>query len=164
MKRFNPKIAVAVILVGLVAFFAVFAMFDWVIGQWVNNPYVDSPARTNWNQTYWTMLGIAMLAVGIFGAFVVKFSVPNRRLSSKLALAILFSTVVMIVGNLEDWLYYILGQQSLPGWGTNMNWLFQASLNNGYWFMWQLAIWSVFWLFFVLPVGLVVIFKYGFKK
>ena len=160
MKRFNTKLAIAVIIVSLVAFFAVFAMFDWVIGLWVNNPYVDTPARTAWNQTYWAMLGIAMLAVGVFGAVVVKFSLPNRALSTKLSVAILFSTVVMIVGNLEDWLYFILGQRSIPSLDTNMNWLFQASLNNGYWFMWQLLIWSIFWLFFVLPMGLLLIFRY----
>jgi hypothetical protein len=164
MKRFNIKIAVIGIVAVLVCFFAVFAMFDWVVGLWVNNPYVDSPERTAWNQTYWLMLGIAMLAVGVFGAVVVKFSLPNRALSTKLSVAILFSTVVMIVGNLEDWLYFILGQQSLPGWDANLNWLFQASLNNGYWFTWQLAVWSVVWLFVVLPLGLVAIFKFASKR
>jgi hypothetical protein len=159
MKHFNIKLAVGGILVSLVAFFVVFAMFDWVIGLWVNNPYVDSPERTNWNQVYWAMLGIAMLAVGVFGAIVVKLSLPNRALSTKLSVGILFSTVVMIVGNLEDWLYYIIGQQSIPALDTNMNWLFQASLNNGYWFMWQLIIWSSFWLFVVLPIGLILIFR-----
>ena len=164
MKRFNPVIAIVGILVVLIAFFAVFAYFDWVIGLWVNNPYVDSPARNSWNTLYWTVLAVAMLMVGVSSAAIVKLALPGRVIGNKLSVAILFSTAMMILGNVEDWLYYILGSHSIPAWNTNMNWLYEASLNHGYWFTWQLAISSTILLFVVLPIGLFVIFRYGFKK
>jgi hypothetical protein len=166
MKRFNPKLAIAGILVVLVVFFAIFALFDWTINVWVNAPYVDSPERTAWNNMYWTILGVAMLFVGIFGAVLVKLVTPNRKVGTKLAIAVLFSTVVMVVGNLEDWLYYLLGQGSLPAWDSQANWLFQSKTIsfwlgfNGSWTFYNLLWWSVIWILIVLPIGLVLIFKY----
>jgi hypothetical protein len=165
MKRFNTKFAVIGFLAVLVVFFAVFGYFDWVVNSWVNNPYVDSPERDSWNQTYWTTLSVAMLMIGVSGAIFVKLVLPNRKVGTTLSIAILFSTVVMILGNLEDWLYYLLGPHSIPPFDSQMDWLFQSQTVsywfgfNGSWTVFNTLVWSVVWLLIILPVGLVVIFK-----
>lgn len=78
--KLNLNLAIAGFLIALVAFFAIFAYLDWIIGTWVNNPYVDSPERTAFNTVYWTWLGVAMIMIGVFGAAVAKLSVADKKL------------------------------------------------------------------------------------
>jgi hypothetical protein len=106
-----------------------------------------------------------MLMVGVFGAIIAKLALPKKPLGTKLAAAILFSTIIMMIGNLEDWLYYIIGQHSIPPLDSQMNWLFQSGTVS-YWLGWSgswtvlnTLVWSIIWLFIILPIGLTLIFR-----
>jgi hypothetical protein len=171
-KKLNVKLVVAGIVVGLACCIAVTAYFDFIVIAWVNNPYVASPARTAFNNQYGDALNAEMLVIGVFGAFLIKLAIPGRHIGDCLAASVFVSCLLFVVGNLEDWLYFIIGYfffgQSFPAVNAQWSWMPQATwlapfFNifgfNGSWTTLNEACWSALWLLVVLPLALVAIFK-----
>jgi hypothetical protein len=173
IRKLNVKLVVAAIVIGLACCIAVTAYWDYVVISYVNNPYVASPQRTEWNNKYGAALNAEMLIFGIFGSVLIKIALPGRRIGTCFALTVLITSILFVVGNLEDWLYFFVGYfgfgQPLPAWNINWNWMPQATwaaplfypfgFNNS-WTTLNQVVWSILWLFVVLPVGIVVIFKF----
>jgi hypothetical protein len=168
MKPIKPAYVMVGILFTLAVAWFVCAFMDWIVTNWVNNPYVSSPARTQFNNQYGTLFSLVMLSYGIVSAVAILL-VSRSRLTSRIAGAVVFASVVFWVASLEDWLYFTIGYffygQPYPGWSVQWSWMGQSQTVsywlgwNGSWTTVNMLAWTLVWLFIILPIGLVTVFK-----
>ena len=179
-KKLDLKIAVAVILAALAVCILVTAVLDYVVLAWVIGIGYQA------NFLYGECLTLEMIAFGVLGALFIKVeslrtsTVQERRLGTVLSIAVLAAIAVFVVGNLEDWLYFIVGSlffgHAFPAWSLQWSWMPCAtgvlglpSVSSllgfrGSWTTVNQAWWTGIWRFAVLPAVTAAVFKFPVKK
>jgi hypothetical protein len=164
----NVHAVMTAVVIGLAVCIAVTAVLDYVVLSWVIGIGYQP------NALYGECLTAEMIAFGGFGAVLLKLSIPGRE-GNTLALAVFVTCLFFVFGNLEDWLYFIVGTAFFHGPfpSINLQWAWMPEATgvfglpsvsslvgfHGSWTTLNQAVWSILWLFVALPVALVAIFK-----
>ena len=123
-RPINVRAVLVAVVVGLAVCIAVTAYLDYVVLDWVIGIGYQP------NALYGDCLNAEMLAFGAFGAVLVKFSIPEKR-GNTLALIVFLTCLFFVLGNLEDWLYFIVGacffHHPFPAINTQWAWMPEAT-------------------------------------
>jgi len=172
-RPINVRAVLVAVVVGLAVCIAVTAYLDYVVLEWVIGIGYQP------NALYGDCLNAEMLAFGAFGAVLVKLSIPEKR-GNALALIVFLTCLFFVLGNLEDWLYFIVGacffHHPFPAVNTQWAWMPEAtgvfglpSVStvlgfHGSWTTLNQAVWSILWLFGALPTMIITILKVSKTK
>jgi len=129
----------------------VFAMLDW---QVMSHSYYDLSDSGEYSQyiNYASWFGLSLSLPGIaMSILTCVFFWSFRNVRVILPAAILVCTLILLVSGLEDCFYFMLGANGFPAAEMNWNWLLQSRL-FGFWNTTVHAIWTTFWVLFVIPL------------
>ncbi len=154
----NPMKMFFVSLIILFLSISASAMLDWQVMSHaiydVNNSveYVQFNNYASWLAINISLPGVAM------SVLTCAFYWNSKHIRTRLPLAILACTLILLISGLEDCIYFTFGQKAFPEANQNWSWLLQSRL-FGFWNTTMHIIWTIIWLFIAIPTVSFVLYR-----
>jgi len=107
---------------------------------------------------YWVWMNVTILMFAVIAAVAFWAGAPMGKQTTTIVYAILMSGVVLLISGLEDDMYFLINEGKLPSNDVQWTWMSQYRA-WGFWNTRTHLLWMGFWLFLVLPVLWILIYR-----
>lgn len=153
-KLMKPHSKVALILVFMVIAICIYSIVDW----YVMAGYFGWGSEGEILPRYWIWMNVTILMFAVVSAVAFWAGAPMGKQTTQIVYGILISGVVLLISGLEDVMYFLINEGKLPA--DNKQWTWMAQYRAwGFWNTKTHLIWMSVWLFIVLPLLWILVYK-----